>query len=392
VARRLVSGAPPTFRAFLDTPDTQLNDWDASGQNGAHYNASELFLAYLFEQTDGTPRDLATEPANGIEGVRTYLRNAGEPRSFEDLAADWAVANLLDQADGPHGYRALDVSAPAMEAVDARGQVEGAVHQFGVDYLELTAASFPSGVSISFQGEAVVPVFAGQNDARGAVWWSGRGDSIDSMLTRELDLTGVATASLTYRTWFDIEEDFDYGYVEASSDAGATWQLLAGRHTTDEDPLERAYGPGYTGRSGGGETASWVDERIDLSAFAGSKILLRFEMVNDDAANRPGWAIDDVTVAEISFFDGAESDPGGWHREGFRRLSEPLAQDFELRAVIMSDTPDATPVELDGSNRATVDLAGLGSEYSRAILVIMGATDGTTEPARYTYDVTAPIR
>jgi hypothetical protein len=39
-----------------------------------------------------------------------------------------------------------------------------------------------------------------------------------------------------------------------------------------------------------------------------------------------------------------------------------------------------------------VDLAGLGSEYSRAILVIMGATDGTTEPARYTYDVTAPIR
>ncbi len=34
-----------------------------------------------------------------------------------------------------------------------------------------------------------------------------------------------------------------------------------------------------------------------------------------------------------------------------------------------------------------MSLAGLGTEYQSAIVVIVGLTDGTTEPARYRYEV-----
>ena len=67
------------------------------------------------------------------------------------------------------------------------------------------------------------------------------------------------------------------------------------RSTTTDDPVEVAYGPGYTGVSDG-----WVDERIDLSAYAGSEIEIRFEYVTDTTLQKPDFAIDDVAITERS--------------------------------------------------------------------------------------------
>ncbi len=394
VAADLVSESPREYESFLDQPDTQLNAWAAGGDSGAHYGASGLFFDYLLEQTGGDPGELAAEDADGVDGVRAFLRAVGSGRSFAELVADWAIANFLDEPDGPYGYRDRDVSAPGATAIDALGQHEGDVHQFAADYLELSSDDFDGGVVLDFEGQTDVAVLGAQTaaDVDGSFWWSGRGDSMDAMLTRELDLTGVAQATLTFRTWYDIERWFDYGYVVASRDDGRTWDVLAGSQTTTDDPLQVSYGPGYTGRSGGGEEPRWVDETIDLSAYAGSRVLLRFEYVTDDSMNEPGWAIDDVAVPELGFLDDAESDAGGWHREGFRRLAEPLAQDFELRLITLGTAPAVEEIALDEENRARVDLAALGTEYGRAVLVILGATEGTTEPATYRYEVsTAPI-
>ena len=45
-------------------------------------------------------------------------------------------------------------------------------------------------------------------------------------LTHSFDLTGVlGPVIMSYLTWYDIEQDFDYVYVEASSD-GQHWEIL----------------------------------------------------------------------------------------------------------------------------------------------------------------------
>ncbi len=171
------------------------------------------------------------------------------------------------------------------------------MHQFAADYIEV---KLPAGeATFTFDGADTVPLLANEPHSGRGQWWSARGDSIDTTLTRELDLTGLASATLRFWTWFDIERWFDYGYVEVSTDGGATWKALPGRHTTDDDPLRQAYGPGYTGKSGGGEEPEWVEESIDLTPFAGGRVLLRFEYVTDGGVNTPGWAIDDISVPEL---------------------------------------------------------------------------------------------
>ncbi len=138
-----------------------------------------------------------------------------------------------------------------------------------------------------------------------------------------------------------------------------------------------------------GTTARWVEEEIDLSAYAGARILLRFEYVTDDSLNDAGWAIDDITVPEIGFVDDAEAGEGAWQREGFLHLSEPLRQRFELRLVTLGATPQVSEIPLDGRNQAEVALTGLGIDYQHAVIVVVGVTEGTTEPAHYRYEATS---
>ena len=385
LAAALVRGSGSSVAAFRDRPDTQLNTWEHGPAGGAHYDASELFFTYLLEQSEGGSRQLAAEPGNGIAGVRAFLQANGHSRSFAELVADWTVANLLDQPEGPFGYRGRELDPPAKLEV-LPGEDEGEVSQFAADYLELHASDFAGEAVFRFDGETETPIIAVQEGVTGAFWWSNRGDNIDTTLTRELDLTGVEQATLTFRSWHSIERWFDYSYVVVSRDGGRTWTALPGRQTTTDDPLEVSYGPGYTGRSGGGTSARWVEEAIDLSAYAGERILLRFEYVTDDSLNGPGWAIDDIAVPEIGFFDDVEAGEGGWQREGFLRLSEPLRQRFELRLVTLGATTEVSEIPLDGQNQAEVALTGLGTEYQHAVIVVVGVTEGTTEPARYRYE------
>ena len=376
----LVNGSARSYGAFLDRPDTQLNAWEDVGASARHYQASSLFFEYLIEQTGGEVRDLASQQENSIAGVEAFLNQIGSTRTAAELVADWTVANFVDAPSGRYGYSELDVNPPI--AFEAKESDSRQISQFAADYLLIEADHFGPGTVFEFDGAEDVPALAAQAEADGAFWWSGRGDNIDSMLTRELDLTGVTQANLTFRTWFDIEEWYDYAYVAVSEDGGDTWVTIAGRRTTEDDPIDVAYGPGYTGSSEG-----WVEERIDLTDYAGSVIQIRFEYVTDGALQRPGWAIDDIAVPEIGFFDGGERDVGGWDREGFRLLEGQLDQEFELRVVKLTSPPRVERVALENGS-ASVALTGLGPEYRSAVIIIVATTDGTLVPANYRYGVT----
>ena len=64
-------------------------------------------------------------------------------------------------------------------------------------------------------------------------------------------------------------------------------------------------------------------------------------------------------------------------------------QRFGLRRVTLGATTEVSEIPLDGQNQAEVALTGLGTEYQHAVVVIVGVTEGTTEPARYRYEATS---
>src|SRR3989304_2610418 len=133
--------------------------------------------------------------------------------------------------------------------------------------------------------------------------------------TREVALGAVTSATLRFWTWFDIERDFDYGYVAVSTDGGKRWTTLATSAATSSDPNGNNLGHGFTGISGGGKDPVWIEQKADLAPYAGKRILLRFEHVTDGALNKGGFAVDDIEVAEIGYRDNAEADRG-WGAEG----------------------------------------------------------------------------
>jgi hypothetical protein len=376
---------------FLQQPDTQLNEWDASGDNYAHYGAAGLFFRYLALRSGGvdTLRDLVFENDKGITGVNDYLRLHGG-LDFDRLFADWVIANYSGAAQG---YPSTNESAALSETLDGAKSGDATVHQFAADYIEV---GLPGGSgTFTFDGAETVPLLANQPHSGSGQWWSVRGDDIDTTLTREVDLSSVDSATLRFWTWFDIERWYDYGYVEVSTDGGDTWQVLPGRQTTEDDPVRQAYGPGYTGRSGGGDTPEWVQESIDLSAFAGQKVLLRFEYVTDGGLNTPGWAIDDVSIREIGLFDNAEND-GNWTASGFQRITGPIAQSFVVQVIEVGDqaTPtggqeQARQIALDAANDATIELRGPDQGVAKSIIVIAAMSEATSEEAQYSYSLTA---
>ena len=65
-------------------------------------------------------------------------------------------------------------------------------------------------------------------------YYSGSGNDLDNFMVREFDLP--AGASLTAMTRFQIELDWDYAYVVASSDGGATWDMVETNLSTNDDP------------------------------------------------------------------------------------------------------------------------------------------------------------
>ncbi|SNQ59372.1 exported hypothetical protein [Candidatus Methanoperedens nitroreducens] len=115
-------------------------------------------------------------------------------------------------------------------------------------------------------------------------------DQMDIWMIKEVDLTGVTNANLTFMTWYSMETDWDYGYVAVSTN-GNSWINLPGTLTTIADPNGNNLGNGITGSSNG-----WVQETMDLTPYTGNRILLGFRFQSDAYVNEEGWYVDDINV------------------------------------------------------------------------------------------------
>jgi len=376
---------------FAENPDLQLNTWPDSEESYAHYGNAYLFMTYFLSRFgEQATQALIANQANSVESVDEVVQSLGLGLTGDNVFADWVVANWLDdpsQSDGRWGYPDYDPSSMVTteDHWDLPAQGEGQVHQYAVDYIAIEAED---DVTIEFEGTTTTQLAPTEAYSGDWAWWSHRVDTSDTRLTLPADLTDVDEATLRFRTWYDIEELWDYVYVEVSTDGGDTWTLLESDRTTRENPNGNAYGPGYTGPSGVAKP-HWVLEELDLNAYAGQPVQIRFEYVTDLAVTQPGMFIDDVEIPEIGYFEDFENGPGEWQAEGWLLTDNILNQQWIVQVIETREGGSVVvhrvPVGPDGQGQ--LQLVGVDGGED-LVLAISALAPVTVEKASYHYQVT----
>ncbi len=111
-----------------------------------------------------------------------------------------------------------------------------------------------------------------------------------------IDLTAAVSPAALFWAWVDTEgSTFDGRNFKVSSDGGQTFQEVT--TVTPPYPLTIAGQPAW-----GGDLSAlgWQPYVVNLAAWAGDSIILRYAFHSDPATIRPGVYIDDILVAEAA--------------------------------------------------------------------------------------------
>jgi immune inhibitor A len=125
-------------------------------------------------------------------------------------------------------------------------------------------------------------------------------------LSREVAVPAAA-ADAKFWMWnnYVIEADWDYGFIEVSTDDGATWTEqkvydATGKLVSTDDGYADPNGRmvDYGGKKYGltGDTHGWRHDYVDLSAYAGQTVQVRLRYATDEAFLERGWFADDLSV------------------------------------------------------------------------------------------------
>jgi hypothetical protein len=392
--------------SFLGRPETQLNTWSIDGDNTAHYGASFAFTNYFLQRfgQDALKR-LVANPDNGLESFRSTLKQiyavdsvTHKSISVEDFFADWTMANLLNDpkaGNGRYAYTGLADSFKTLPTMDkivphtnmtASDEPQTATtSQWGTVYLDIDK---PGSYHFSFKGQPTVKIVPTEPHSEKMMWWGNRADQSDTRLTHTFDLSNVKKATLSFWLWHTIEKDWDYGYVMVSTDEGKTWKSLSTEDSTPAGGHNNPYGPAYTGVSGGKDSskdAIWEHENLDLTPYAGQKIMLRFEYVTDDATTGEGMLLDDISIPEINYSTDAEADDGGWKAEGWVRIENSLPQRFLVQEAVFGKSTSVSRLLGPSDGTSGQWTINVGDDVKQVMISVSGLTEFTTASAPFTY-------
>jgi hypothetical protein len=387
-------------RLYIFDTDLQLNDWPGDSKEAApHYGASFLFTAYFLDRFgEDATKAIVADPANGLDSFDAVLQQrgitdtlTGQTIGADDIFIDWAVTNYLHNGktgDGRYTYHNYPEAPKASETKKITSCTSDPqtrqVHQYGVEYLLLQCRDDQT---LHFEGSVQVDLVPAKPHSGSYAFWSNQGTSSDVTLTRSFDFTGVSgPLAMSYWAWYDLEKDFDYLYVLASTD-GQRWEMLDTPSGTDSDPTGANLGWGYTSLSGGGQDPAWIQETVDLSQYAGQVVQLRFEYLTDLAVVGGGFLLDDVSIPAVNYAADFEGDDGGWAADGFARIQPVLPQNFRLALISLGRTPQVQYISLASDNSADIPLQ-FGQGIDKYLLVVTGTTRYTRQPAAYRFSFT----
>lgn len=366
---------------YLLAPDTQLNTWNYNADNvHAHYAASYLFAVYLWEQLgEAAIQELARQPANGLASVTAILEGYRPEMSLEQLVADWAVANYLDDpAAGPaYSYEQLDLRPAIAETNVTFAPYESVrdVSQFGVHYVNVALSGE---TTVSFAGDTLAELAPVAPRSDDTMWFAPAQENVNAQMTARFDLTDLDEATLTFWTWYDLKFDLDYAYVTISTDSGENWEIVGPAHARTGE-----YGPAFNGASAnvrGAEKGGWIRESISLDGYVGQPVLIRFELLTYYASNARGLALDDIAIPELEYETDVENGTDGWEAVGFVQVGRWLPQQWQVRLIHNTTPHEVVSLPLNELNQGqwTLDLEAEGG-----VLVISPLTPFVYEPASY---------
>jgi len=344
---------------------TSLTNWGGGLED---YGESYLFQLYLNENFGGPAfiKALVDEQANGIEGIENQLAAFNYSASFNDIYRDWTLANYLDDltltgdSGAPLGYDTLDIPSSDTLGYSIQWSVKnyyGSDHQGNLPIprywggYKSGTVEYPIGsigsyapMYLTYKGvqPELISNFRGDGSSGIAPHegnyelYGGRAALLFNECTLASPVTLGADAELSFWTWYEIEDLWDFGFVQISTDGGSTWTSLANSDTTSEhDPSAHpdvlANLPGFTGSSEG-----WVEETFDLSAYDGQSVLVRFLYVTDWATEYTGFFVDEITITDGSgtlFSDGLESGSANWTLDGWQWTSGLVDNDWQLTFI-----------------------------------------------------------
>jgi immune inhibitor A len=330
------SAGAPTWAIWAHRSSTNINA--DVGPTGNHNGGVQIGNSGLWI------RDYTTEPENGGLGVfaHEFGHDLGLPDYYDTGGGDnstgfWTLMsqgswNSHGDASGNIGTTPNHIGAPDkmflgwygandLAIVDGTGAPQNV--NLGPSYHATTEGAQAVAVTLP-QGSATVNVVAPEGPGT-HYFYSGTGDDRDATLTSPDVQVPNATPTLTARVSYDLEEDYDYGYFEVSTDGGTTWTHVNTSKSTTDDPNQANAGFGITNCSGAGTgggtcTPSWVDLSADLTAYAGQTVKLRFETVNDPATHGLGLSVDNIKLGGTTLTD-VEGDVSNWVLDGWRVMN-----------------------------------------------------------------------
>ena len=384
--------------AFQQSPDTQLNDWSNDPtQQPAYAGASYLFLSYFASHYGGYSilKEVLQDPAAPPTNFDDVLAKHGYSERFNDVVRNWLVANFIADPSidsGEYGYPATQLPGATPQQVISTypyAQTDQ-VNQYAAEYYDLHFRSGQHTLSIQFTGSPTVRLVGNDPSGSADEWWGNRANNLDSTLTHSFDLSKLKGqhATLQFTTWFDMEQNHDYAYVEVSTDGGKHWVTLKSTDTTSSNPDGLNQGNGYTGISGNGTTPAWIEQSLNLTPYAGKKIQLRFEEVTDQSINLQGFAIDQIRIPELNFQDDLTTD-NGWISNGFIRSNNILPEHYQVQAIVYTgSTFTVQNINVDlASGQGTLSIPHFGSSVNRVVLVVSAYAPETTLQAHYQLNI-----
>ncbi len=380
--------------AYVQTPDLQLNAWatNDSPDFGLHYGQSFLYLTYFLDRFgEEATKALTANPENDLASVDDTLKtlNAKDPQTgnqitADDVFMDWAAAMyLMDGSIGDGRYTFNNYpDAPQPSDTEViftcpQAPVLRDVYQYGIDYVNVSCAGDHT---ISFTGSTAIRMLPSDPYSGSYAFATNLGNESDMTLTREFDFTDVSgPINLSFNTWYDLEEDYDYLYLEVSED-GENWDIITTPSGTDKNISGSSYGWGYNGA-----TNDWISENVDLSQYAGKKVQVRFEYITDMAVTGEGFLLDDVTVEAVNYKSDFETDDGGWIAAGFTRVQNIIPQTFRLTLIIKGGETTVQVIELNADQTADIPLSLKDGE--EAVLIVSGMSRYTREKSVYQIEI-----
>jgi len=325
-------------------PFTALTFWGGALED---YGASYLFQLYLYEKFGGAVfiSALVAEPANGIEGIENTLAAFGYSETFDEVFDAWTIANYVDEPipGSMYGYDSIEFGTIDTWGYSIRWALDNVwVGKHGLKapaaYLSFFGRPLPyTPTYFLFGGQPTINVYlegdilAGPGPYSGSwAWYSDVGAWAWRSFYQENLPIPPGGATLNFTTFFEIEDDWDYGYVEVFDQDTGEWYTLdapgtvdyvahaqgnpntpSGRNPFDYEAAGRWHA--FTGESGG-----WIPVSMNLSAFAGHTIDLYFTSWQDGAFTLQGMYVDDIEITNgVLPFDDVEFGPGSWLSTGW---------------------------------------------------------------------------